>query len=225
MMLVLGTGPIAGCMHVISGPDHLAALAPIALDGKGKAVRLGALWGLGHGLAVSLLAGLGLVTKQFVDIQIISLWSEFLVGLVLVGVGLWSIRRAAQLVVHSHDHGHEPHDGHAHLHLHLHVGAAHDAATRQSHSHAVLGVGFLHGAAGTGHLFGVIPALALPPTLALLYVVAYLFAVVGSMALFGGMLGRIATFGGQRTMRALMLGSGTAAIGVGVFWAVSGWPV
>ena len=49
---------VAGFVHVLSGPDHLAAIAPYAVDGKTRAWRTGVRWGLGHAtgaLAVGLL--------------------------------------------------------------------------------------------------------------------------------------------------------------------------
>ena len=39
MTLVLA-GLMAGFVHVLSGPDHLAAIAPYAVDGKSRAWRL-----------------------------------------------------------------------------------------------------------------------------------------------------------------------------------------
>eukprot|EP00438_Fugacium_kawagutii_P025792 Skav209817 [mRNA] locus=scaffold2424:43838:54211:+ [translate_table: standard] len=47
----------AGAFHSLSGPDHLAALAPLALrtSGPGKAFRTGAFWGFGHVLGQVLL--------------------------------------------------------------------------------------------------------------------------------------------------------------------------
>ena len=50
-MLVV-SGLLAGSMHVVSGPDHLVALAPLALHDKKRAYGVGALWGLGHGVGV-----------------------------------------------------------------------------------------------------------------------------------------------------------------------------
>ena len=38
-MLTLLTGAAAGLFHVLSGPDHLAAVAPIAADEKVKNTR------------------------------------------------------------------------------------------------------------------------------------------------------------------------------------------
>ncbi len=88
-----------------------------------------------------------------------------------------------------------------------------------------LGVGFLHGAAGTGHLFGVVPALALSVPDAATYILAYLFAAVGSMALFGGLLGRIAARGGSTWMRRLMVATGVGAVAIGLGWTWVSWSV
>ncbi len=41
-------GLVAGFVHVLSGPDHLAAIAPYAVDSRSRAWRTGVRWGLGH---------------------------------------------------------------------------------------------------------------------------------------------------------------------------------
>ncbi len=217
-MLALGTGLIAGALHVVSGPDHLAALAPIALRDRSRAIRVGATWGLGHGLGVCALGGLGLALREVIDVEALSAGSELLVGVVLIGIGIWALRRATQLEVHAHGHSH---DGDTHVHLHIHIDEADHGGDRahRTHSHAVLGVGFIHGAAGAGHLFGVVPALALPTADAAVYILAYLASAVGSMALFGGFLGCIAARSGTAWMRRLMWASGAAAVVVGVAWS------
>jgi hypothetical protein len=224
VILALSTGLVAGAIHVVSGPDHLAALAPIAIDEPKRAMRMGATWGLGHGLGVCALGGLGLAVRQVVDISALSAGSEFLVGLTLIGIGVFAIRRATRLSVHAHEHSH---GDAAHRHLHVHVDEpdhAHGVHGHSLHSHAALGVGFLHGAAGTGHLFGVIPALALPTEYAAIYILAYLSSAVGSMMLFGSLLGRVAQRRGTRWMRGLSLASGAMALVVGVIWTVTSWP-
>ena len=221
-MLALGTGLVAGSLHVVSGPDHLAALAPIAVNDRSRGIRMGAVWGLGHGLGVCALGGLGLAFRQVIDVSATSAWSERLVGILLIGSGIWAVRRATRMEVHSHQH---THDGQEHVHLHLHVDA-HDHASAHgdgSHTHTALGVGFLHGAAGTGHLFGVVPALALPTQDAAMYILAYLCAAVSSMALFGAVIGRLAELGGTDWVRKMLMGTGVAAVLVGVGWTWSSW--
>lgn len=215
-MIGILTGLAAGGLHVFSGVDHLAALAPIAVEEPSEASRVGGYWGLGHGLGVVVVGGIGLWLRSFVDVSAWSSWAEFAVGILLLGVGTWAIAKARRTEVHAHEHEHEE-SVHEHLHTHR--------PERRSHRHAALGVGIFHGVAGTGHLFGVIPALALPTSEAILYLVAYLIAAVASMAAFAGVLGAIARRGGSRMVRRLMYGSGVAAIAVGILWMANSWPV
>ncbi|KAA0049756.1 NicO domain-containing protein [Cucumis melo var. makuwa] len=43
------TGFFAGCLHTLSGPDHLAALAPLSIGcSRMESAAVGALWGCGH---------------------------------------------------------------------------------------------------------------------------------------------------------------------------------
>jgi hypothetical protein len=216
------SGLAAGSAHVVTGPDHLAALAPIAADQPRRAAALGVRWGLGHGLGVIVLGALGIGARSAVDIDAISAISELIVGFLLVAMGLWALRRAARMVVHSHGHHHD--DG-EHAHLHVHANAdAHDTAAHGGHAHAAFLVGMLHGAAGAGHLFGVLPSLALPTLHAVAYLVAYFIAAVLSMGIFGALMGRFVRNWGQDAMRRVMYGVSTIAVGVGAVWIVQAWP-
>ena len=78
--------------------------------------------------------------------------------------------------------------------------------------------------AGGGHLFGVLPALALPTHEAILYLLAYLVASVVAMGAFAYGIGTLARRSGDTWIKRLMYGSGALAIAVGVFWVVSTWP-
>lgn len=231
-MLTFIAGLAAGCAHVVTGPDHLAALAPIAVDRPKKAMALGARWGLGHGVGVVLLGGLGVLAKGHFDVDFASRWAEFSVGFMLIGLGIWALYRARALVIHDHDHRHHdvsPHATsavHAHVHVHLHPSAVdHDAPkAHAAHAHAAFFVGLLHGAAGAGHLFGVLPSLALPPEQAAVYLGAYFVAAVASMAGFGAAMGMLATRTGPRMVKRLMMTSSSLAIGVGAMWIVTAFP-
>ena len=37
IFLIFFTGVLAGCIHVLTGPDHLSAIAPLAARNPGKA--------------------------------------------------------------------------------------------------------------------------------------------------------------------------------------------
>jgi len=226
-MLTLFSGLAAGAAHVVTGPDHLAALAPIAVDEPKRAARLGFRWGVGHGLGVIFLGGLGVFLRRSVDISAISAWAEFFVGAVLIFVGLWAFRRAANIVVHAHEHDHV-HQGDAqHTHLHVHAtNDDHDApGAHRGHSHAAFFVGVLHGLAGTGHIFGVLPSLALPPAEAVLYLSAYFVAAVLSMTGFGALMGTLIRHQGPRRLRQVMYCASSSAVLLGVIWMGKSWPL
>lgn len=216
-MIAFFAGLLAGSAHVVTGPDHLAAVAPLAVAHPTRAAAAGARWGLGHGLGVVALGALGLAARHAIDIDAWSTVAESLVGFLLIAIGAWAIRRAGRLVIHDHPHAH---DGDRHAHPHLHVAVAdHDHPdAHRGHRHAPLWIGALHGAAGAGHLFGVLPALALPTLDAALYLAAYLASAIASMAAFAALLGHLARRGRPGLLRRLLQGTGAAAIAVGGVW-------
>lgn len=210
-------GLMAGTVHVLSGPDHLTAVAPLAVSSRRPGWRSGALWGVGHTTGVWMVGALALVFREVLPIEQLSAWSERVVGVVLIVIGLWALRRALTGRLHTHRHQHGASE-HEHFHVHKHV-AVHE------HTHAALGVGLLHGLAGSSHFLGVLPALALPSTSAAAwYLGAYGAGTILAMASFAGVVGLI----GQRTLgrtvpayRWLLGTSAVAAIGVGCFWLIA----
>lgn len=226
-MLIVLSGLAAGAAHVVSGPDHLAAVAPLAAQDPRAGASLGLQWGLGHGLGAVALGGLGLAARGTFDLHALSAGAEFIVGFALVAVGLWALYRSRRVVVHAHEHDHshdsDSHDSHSHVHVHDGE-QPHEAAAHSTHSHAVMAVGALHGAAGTGHLLAVVPSLALPTSQAVIYLGAYFLAAVLSMTLFGGLLGRVVGVGSPDRIRWVVQGSSTLAVLIGVFWVHQAWP-
>ena len=167
-MLIAVTGALAGLFHVLSGPDHLAAVGPLALDSRRRGWLAGWTWGIGHASGVVLVATLAILLRDLLpSVDRISAWSERLVGAALIAVGLWALRRSARVRPAPHAHGAVSHD-------HLHVQAGPRWMRRIGHAHAAFCLGVLHGVAGSSHFVGVLPALALPTrTGALTYIVAF----------------------------------------------------
>lgn len=190
-------GLLAGAGHVASGPDHWAGVAPL-VAGRARPAHsawVGATWGLGHGLGVGLLGALGQTLLDAAQVELASGWAERLVGLVLIVFGVLSWRRARGLVLHEHVH---EHDGEAHRHLHVHApgqapakveGGAH--GRKHDHGHAAFGMGLLHGLAGAGHFWAVLPSLAMPPRAAAVYIASYVVASLLLMTAFGALLGHL----------------------------------
>lgn len=217
------TGLAAGAGHVFSGPDHLAAVAPLAIDEGGRTWRIGFSWGAGHSAGVWILALLALALREALPIDLLSAWGERLVGFVLIGIGLMGFRRLVGMRVHSHVH---EHDGVQHAHIHVHAEkVGHEHRLDHKHTHSALGIGVLHGLAGTSHLLGVLPALLLPSRLAaILYVLSFGVGAIVAMTVFSWILGllvhRIRPWG-DRAFRLLLASCCTAAILVGCYWCLS----
>jgi hypothetical protein len=227
VILVAAAGLIAGTLHVLSGPDHLAAVAPLVADSERRRWKAGFLWGVGHTSGVALVAVAALLLRDALPVGAISTWSERLVGIALLVVGAWGVRRALVTRVHTHVH---THDGSPHTHVHFHTSSprTHEQVRRgalpHSHTHASFAFGILHGLAGSSHVLGILPALALPTqTASLTYLAGYGTGNVAAMTAFASAVGWIAGTargGGVAVYRGLLGTCSVAAIVVGVVWLV-----
>ena len=204
-ILVAGlAGLSAGIIHALSGPDHLSAVAPLVINERSRRWRMGLFWGLGHSLGVWLIGLIALLLRGFLPLDALSSWSERLVGVVLIGVGLWGLRRAfvARLPT-------------AHVH----------EVPKGRPGRAAVMIGGLHGLAGSSHIIGLLPALALPSRGAsLAYVVGFGLGAVIGMTAFSSAFGLVAarvTGRGLRAYQALLASFSFAAILIGGYWLVS----
>jgi len=219
-MEILLAGFLAGFLHVLAGPDHLAAVAPYAGTGRSGSWRLGVRWGLGHASGVALVGMLSLLLREVLPLDALSAWSERGVGVALIGIGLWGLHAAMKKRLHAHAHEHE---GRPHAHVHFHdPGLPHEDARAHRHGHAALAVGTLHGLAGSSHLLGVLPALALPTRLAAaLYLLAFGLGTIAAMAAFSsfvGLLGARAAARGPSLYCGFLGLCSAAAVAVGGVW-------
>jgi hypothetical protein len=199
MIFALLAGLAAGLVHVFSGPDHLAAVAPLASGGGRGRWKTGLQWGLGHTVGVLLIGGLLLAVRERLPVEAISAQSERLVGAALVLIGGWGIWCAMQL-------GLDP-DGHTH-----------------APAGASFATGVVHGLAGSSHLFGVLPAIALPGRLAaLVYLGGFGLGAVAGMTTFAATVGLLSSSLRRRSPRGvngLLYASSVAALIVGGVWMV-----
>src|ERR1043166_8624788 len=223
MMIAAVTGLIAGAVHVWSGPDHLAAIAPLAAGRPQAAWSPGLRWGFGHSAGVGLVGLLSLWLRDLLPVDLLSTWGERFVGLMLFGIGLWALRKA--LKVHAQEH---VHDGKRHVHLHTHTRrVAHERAEAHQHTHAAFGIGILHGLAGSSHFVGVLVMLAFPTRAqAIAYLVAFGGGTIVSMAAFSWVMGVVATRWAARSVkvyRALTSCCALTAMAVGCFWLATSW--
>lgn len=221
MLIPLIGGASAGLIHVLSGPDHLAAIAPLASDGRKRFWATGALWGLGHSSGVFVVGLAALAFRNWLPIDAVSSWSERIVGVVLIAIGLWGLRRALSGTVQTHTHSH---GGVTHAHPHV-AGTTHThahAPAARNHTHAAFAVGILHGLAGSSHFLGVLPALGLPDLASSAsYLTGYGVGTVAGMTLFASVMGVLASrahINGPRATKWLLSACSAAAIVVGATW-------
>lgn len=226
MFTIIVAAFAAGVIHVLSGPDHLAAVAPLSVSrrGRGRAWMTGFRWGVGHSAGVLVVGLLSLWLRELLPLEALSAWAERFVGVMLVGIGLWGLRQAVTRHVHVHEH---IHDGERHAHIHVHgEHTAHEHAAVEApahaHTHAAFAVGTLHGLAGSSHFIGVLPAMAFPTaSQAVAYLVSYGVGTVLAMAVFSAVVSLLARRVETRradAYRTVMTACSVVALVVGGYW-------
>jgi len=119
-------GLLAGCLHTLTGPDHLAALTPLTIGpNRAQNALMGALWGCGHNTGQIIFGLIFILLRDRLpfNMELISQYGQGIVGLTLVIIGcLGFLESLGHGHGHSHSHGHS-HGGHSHSHSHSHGGA------------------------------------------------------------------------------------------------------
>jgi ABC-type nickel/cobalt efflux system permease component RcnA len=159
MSTVLILGFLLGMRHALEA-DHLAAIATLLTrkQSYGGAIRQGAVWGIGHTLMLFIFGSAALLLNFTMPEQL-SHWLEFMVGIMLVVLGIDVLRRLIRDRIHYHIHKHEE-EKFSHFHAHSHTGEAQINPHPQHHDHQhakdfpmrALFVGMMHGMAGSAVL-------------------------------------------------------------------------
>jgi ABC-type nickel/cobalt efflux system permease component RcnA len=210
-------GILLGLRHAFE-PDHLTAVTALVTetrDARGGAV-LGALWGLGHTIALVAVAAILMLVGASMPERATAAF-ELCVAVMLLVLGARSIVVAVRVgATHRHDHSprgrrHPPTD-------HVHVGA-------RTLAWRPLVVGVVHGLAGSGALTAIVFAGLNGAGARLLYIVLFGAGSIGGMALASGIAG--ATMRGLahagRTRRIIAIAAGAVSIVVGVCWTIPLW--
>jgi Cd2+/Zn2+-exporting ATPase len=91
---------LAGVLHTLTGPDHLAALAPLTIGrSRAQSTLLGGLWGCGHNTGQILFGMVFLVLRDrlSMNMELISQWGQGVVGVTLVLIGMLGFKEAMEL--------------------------------------------------------------------------------------------------------------------------------
>ena len=184
---ILALGFILGMRHATDS-DHVAAVATIVSRSKqmGTAWLLGAFWGLGH-TATIFAVGAAIILFRVVIPPHVGLGMEFLVGVVLAGLGLANIAGywtgAGSTTAHEHAHGHDSEHEHGgngsqHSHAHIHTEPANWVQrTLQAAGWAQItrsiSVGLMHGLAGSAAVALLVLATIPEPLGAMVYLLVF----------------------------------------------------
>jgi ABC-type nickel/cobalt efflux system permease component RcnA len=226
----LFAGIIAAILHVISGPDHLAAVTPFAIESKKKAWKVGLFWGIGHLLGMLSIGILFLLFKELIPIEKISEHSEQFVGVILIVLGLWIFFKIFK-EENKHKHLHVHSNGNTAIHKHAHI---HNSEKTHSHKHpnlkqgivASTSVGFVHGLAGIAHFLLFLPVIGFTSTLASIqYIIGFAIGTLIAMISFAMVVGKIAAFSKQdhneTFFKGIRLAGGLFAFVIGIYWTVA----
>jgi len=218
---ILLFGFLLGLKHAVEA-DHVAAVSTIASEHSSivRSSLVGAWWGIGHTISL-MLAGAAIVLFRIGISERLSLFFEFLVGLMLIGMGanaLLKLMRGGHLHMHAHRHG-----GRAHTHPHIHDGKA--EPDLQSHhglslQRRPLFVGMMHGLAGSGTLMLLVLSTIRQPAPAFIYLLVFSVGSTCGMMIMSALVGLPAKLTAQRfrsantIMRAI---AGTFSVLLGTF--------
>jgi len=191
MIEILLIGFLLGMRHAMES-DHVAAVASLVTKSPSirDSIRLGSVWGLGHTVTLFVFGSTVMWLDKMIPENMAQLL-EFVVGIMLVMLGIDVIRRFMQERIHFHSHRHA--DGTLHFHAHAH--ADHVAHTVSAHSgvshehmHAgrfplrALFVGIMHGMAGSAAMIALTLQTVQSFGMGLIYITLFGLGSIGGMA-------------------------------------------
>ena len=199
MISLLLLGVVAGFSHVITGPDHVAALAPFSVEAQRRAWTVGLRWGAGHAAGIVAVALVFVFAADWLNVARLADVGDYLVGGVLVAVGGWGLlhaRRAAHVF-----------EGESVTHRHVHATAA-------------LSIGTLHGLVGTGSTLAVLPAVGMRSLAeSATYLTGFALGTIASMSGIAWLLGALAPRDDLGVAyRRVFLVASWVALGLGLVW-------
>ncbi len=183
ILTTMSFGFLLGVKHALDA-DHIVAVTTIVSRSRSlfRSALVGLSWGIGHTLTL-FVVGFGVLVFKLTIPDRLVLSMEFIVGVILVLLGIPLIRQLVGSRAHAHWHQHE--DKH---HLHSH---SHDKAPGHDHWHIrrPLLIGMVHGLAGSGALTVLVLSTMSSVGQGLFFLLLFGIGSILGMLLFSGLIG------------------------------------
>jgi sulfite exporter TauE/SafE len=175
-LFTLSLGFFLGIKHSFEA-DHVIAVSTMVTEHKNpfRAALIGTFWGIGHTTTL-FIAGIVILLLKITIPDKIALSLEFIVGCMLVGLGIYTLYKAKNMI-HTHEHTHE-NEVHDHLHrqgLHRH--------------HKSFLIGTIHGLAGSGALMVLVLATVQSTIEGLYYILIFGIGSIAGMTIMSMVIG------------------------------------
>jgi high-affinity nickel permease len=216
LITLLGLGLLLGLKHALDA-DHVVAVSTIVSQTGSlkKSSFYGVIWGLGHTVTLLIAGGIILGFKLAMPDKM-ALGFEFLVGIVLVILGLDVIRRMIKEKIHVHAHDHS---GISHTHFH-----SHGKRTTHSHAHKSFIVGMVHGLAGSAALTLLVLSTVKSVFQGLMYILVFGAGSIAGMFIVSTIIGLpfvlAAKFEKMHTLIGFLAGTISIVLGIMIMYEI-----
>ncbi|WP_426453057.1 sulfite exporter TauE/SafE family protein [Paenibacillus sp. S-38] len=213
LLSILALGFILGIKHAVE-PDHVIAVSTIASQSKklSRSSLAGVYWGIGHTATLFIVGVILILMKN----EIPEKWAmslEFLVGIMLVYLGITTMLSFRKIKVHTHEQGGAPH---------LHLPPSDDRASsrsRVSYGKSML-IGLVHGLAGSGAMVLLTMSTVRSAWEGAVYILIFGAGTVAGMLFFTTVIGIpfVLTAGKSRLNTPLTSLTGIVSTGFGIYY-------
>jgi len=210
-------GFLLGVKHALDA-DHIVAVTAIVSRSRSllRSALVGLSWGIGHTITL-FAAGFAVIVLKLTIPDRLALSMEFLVGVLLVLLGVPIIRQVITRRSHVHWHQHEEK---SHFHNHSHQNTP---AHSHQHLRRPLLIGMVHGLAGSGALTLLVLSTMSSVAQGLVFLLVFGIGSMLGMLFFSGLIGLPfkLTAGFSRQMHTWVQGAAgiiSVTLGVYIIW-------
>ncbi|CAI5705172.1 unnamed protein product [Peronospora effusa] len=96
LVQLIVTGMLFGLIHVLTGPDHLSALATLSAGSSWRSFALGIRWGCGHSIGLIVMAIIFIALDGKLDFSVLNIVTDVLVGVFMIALGIYGVHEGVK---------------------------------------------------------------------------------------------------------------------------------